>query len=148
MRAPGFALAALVSTASTVAAQPVPSAEEIILHLVNESSSEKRDAWYNANIQGKPVVWVAPVFNVTTAFGLTIVNTRPVDRGLIACNLPKRFEAAGKKVNKGDTVLCAGRIDNYERMMGTALINVEADNFVAGKDNIDAWEKAQKKSKP
>ncbi|HVG51173.1 MAG TPA: hypothetical protein VM867_06025, partial [Xanthobacteraceae bacterium] len=94
--------------------------------------------------EGKRVVWVAPVFNVTEAFGLVIVNTRPVDRGLIGCNLPKRFEAAGKKANKGDIVLCAGKIDNYERMMGTALVNVNADDLVVGQQNIDAWQKKRK----
>jgi hypothetical protein len=148
MRPLGLALAASALAASTsVAAEPLLSAEDVLSRLTSDSTSEQRDAWYNATAKGKAVAWVAPVFGVTT-FGLVIVSMRATDRGLIACQVPKRLEAAGKKVNKGETVLCVGRIDNYERMMGAALVNVVADDFIIGKEKIDAWEKAQKKSRP
>ena len=145
MRLPIFVLAvSAILAPAAVAQEPTLSAEDVILRLVNETSSEKRDEWYKT-IEGKPVAWAAPVFSVSASFSLVIVSMRPVDRGLIACNLPKRLEAAGRKVKQGDTVLCAGRIDNYERMMGAALVNVEAEDFVVGKDNIDAWQKARTK---
>lgn len=147
MRAIGLALAASAALAASdaPAQEKMLSAADVITRLVEESDSGKRDAWYDADVKGKAVTWVAPVFNTSTTFGNMIVNTRPIERGLIACGVPKRFEAAVKKVEKGETVLCAGRIDNYERMMGVALVNVTADTIVIGKDNIEAWEKARKK---
>jgi hypothetical protein len=147
MRPLGLALTASALVASVAgAAEPQLSAEEVLSRLTSDSTGAQRDAWYNATAKGKTVAWVAPVFNVTT-FGLVIVSMRATDRGLIACQVPKRLEAVGRKVDNGETVLCAGRIDNYERMMGAALVNVIANDFVIGKENIDAWQKAQKTSK-
>jgi hypothetical protein len=139
-----IASALAVSTPAAVAVEPL-SAADVLSRLASDTNSQQRDAWYNANAKGKAVVWVAPVFNVMT-FGLVIVSMRAADNGLVACQVPKRLEAAGKKVSKGEAVLCAGRIDNYERMGGAALVNVVADDFVIGQEKIDAWQKAQKRS--
>jgi hypothetical protein len=141
----GLALAATVLAASVaVAAEPMPSAEDVMSRLTGELTDEQREAWFDSSAKGKAVTWVAPVFNVTTSFGLVFVNGRVSDRGLFACEVPKRLEANAKRAKAGEVVLCAGRVEGYERYSGAAIVNVIADDFVVGQRNIDAWEKAQK----
>ena len=89
----------------------------------------------------------SPVFHVPPSFGLVIVNARATDRGVFACQVPSVLHAIAKKVKEGQAVLCAGRIESYERFLGAANVNVIADDFVVGKENIETWQKAQKKNK-
>ena len=148
MRLLGLALAAsTLATSMAVAAEPMLSAEEVLSHLTSESAAGQRDAWFNTNAKGHAVTWVSPVFNVTPSFGLVIVNARATDRGLFACQVPKRLEAIARKVKEGEAVLCAGHVESYERLLGAAIVNVVADDFVVGKENIDSWQKARNKSK-
>jgi len=148
MRLLGLALATTAFAASVaVAEEPMFSAEEVLTRLTGESAAKQRDAWFNTNAKGKIVTWVAPVFDVTPSFDIVLVNARVTESGLFGCVVPKRHEATAKKVEKGQAVLCAGRIESYERMLGAAIVNVIADDFVVGKENIETWQKAQNKSK-
>jgi hypothetical protein len=141
----GLALAAsALAAAVAIAAEPKPSAEEVFSRLTGELTDEQREAWFDSSAKAKAVAWVAPVFNVMASFGLVVVNGRVSERGLFACEVPERLEANAKRVKESEVVLCAGRIEGYERYSGAAIVNVIADDFVVGKRNIDAWEKAQK----
>jgi len=147
MRLLGLALVASALAASmAVAGEPMLSAEEVLSRLTGELAAEQRDAWFNTNAKGKVVTWVAPVFDVTS-IGPVLVNARATERGLFACEVPKRLETTAKKLKAGQAVLCAGRIESYERLFGAAIVNVVADDFVVGEENIDTWQKAQKKNK-
>jgi hypothetical protein len=151
MLPPGLAVAALAAfalTATAAMAQPALTAEAVIARILEEPTTLQRETWFNTNAKGKTVAWTAPVFNVTPSFSIVLVNTRPTERGLIACQVPEKLHATAKKLQSGETVLCAGRIESYETLMGAALINVTANAFIVGKEKIDAWEKAQKKSNP
>jgi hypothetical protein len=146
MRVFGLALSAFALSASVAVAQSSLTAEEVLSRIADEPTTLQRDAWFNANAKGKTVAWTAPTFNVTPAFSIVIVNTRPTERGLIACRVPENFHAAAKKIQKDEIVLCVGEIEDYEQMMGAALVNVIGKTVIVGKDKIEAWQKAQKKS--
>jgi phospholipase/lecithinase/hemolysin len=150
MRMFGLSVLAFVFSASAAFAQsPSPlTAEEALSRVLDEPTTLQRDAWFDANAKGKVVAWTAPVFAVNPSFSIVIVTTRPTERGLVACTVPESFHAAAKKIPKGETVLCVGVVEDYERMLGAALINVTANEVIVGKDKIDAWQKAQKKSGP
>lgn len=150
MRQLELALAGLMTLASSfaLAAEPAPSAEDVVSRLIGEDTDEQRKAWFSSNAKGKVVAWVAPVFNVTPAFDVVLVNIKVSDRALIGCNVPDRFKVKARAVSAGEAVLCVGRIEGYERLMGAAIVNVIADDFVVGTKSIDAWKKAQRKGKP
>jgi len=147
MRVLGLSLLAFVFSASVAVAQsPSPvTAEDALSHILDEPTTLQRDAWFDANAKGKVVAWAAPVFDVNPSFSIVIVTTRPTERGLVACTVPEAFHAAAKKLKKDEAVLCVGVVEDYEQMLGAALINVNAKEVIVGKDKIDAWQKAHKK---
>ena len=91
------------------------------------------------------MVWEAPAFNVTPSFDIVLVNSKVADNGLIGCIVPERLHEKAKAVAPGDAILCAGEVGDFESMLGAAIINVTADDFVAGQSSIAAWKAAQKK---
>lgn len=147
MRRLELTLAAFMTLASSfpLGAEPAPSAEDVVSRLTGDVTDEQREVWFNSNAKGKVVAWVAPVFNVTPAFDVVLVNIKVSDRGLIGCNVPDRFKEKASAVTAGEPVLCAGRIEGYERLMGAAIVNVIADDFVVGTKSIDAWKKSHEK---
>ncbi|HEX4894495.1 MAG TPA: hypothetical protein VFV47_14530 [Hyphomicrobiaceae bacterium] len=134
-------MASMLAAPLAIAADLSLPAEDVIARLSGNTPEAERDAWFDATAKDKTVAWAAPVFNVTTAFDTVLVNTRVGERGLIACEVPKRLEAKAKKAIQGERALCVGRIEGYERLMGAALINIAADDFIVGEADIAAWEK-------
>jgi hypothetical protein len=144
----------VLATLASMLAAPVANcedlllpAEDVIARLRGDTPQSERDAWFDATSKDKTVAWAAPVFNVTTSFNIVLVNARVGDGGLIACKVPKHLDSKAKRVIRGERVLCVGRIEGYERLMGAALINVAAADFIVGDADIEAWQKQRKGGK-
>lgn len=146
MRLLGHVLvASTLASSFALAAEPALKATEVLARLVEKESDAQRKAWFDAHARGKSVAWTAPVFNVTT-FGLVLVNTKVSDRGLIACHVPERLAQRARALKAGEPVLCVGRVEDYERLLGAALVNVKGEDVVIGAAAIAAWEKARQRS--
>lgn len=130
------------------AAEPPLTAEDALAKLTaDETTSAQRESWFEANAKGKSVIWEAPVFNVTPSAELVLVNAKVSSRGLFACNVPKRLQAAASAVKPGEPVLCKGRIEDFETLGGAAIVNIAADDFVAGAKAIETWRAAPSRAK-
>lgn len=123
---------ATLALGNNAAAQTLKHAD-VIESMNSQTSSRRRDAWFDANAKGKRVTWSGTIMDVTRGVFKDVQLDVKEDGSskIFECKVDAtryQLQLDVQQMASGERVACRGTVRKYIRLFGEIRIDVNATN--------------------